>query len=130
MKLRALKGIGRGSLCSIILYCLLVFILSIIMMSLNVDEKYYKFLYSFISLLALAAGSVFSAKYNGKRGFLMGFAVSIIFSFFLASITFLSTGKIEINGELLKRILIDGILGIFCGSLGVNLWHKLCKYIH
>ena len=91
------------------------------MMSLNVDEKYYKFLYSFISLLALAAGSVFAAKYNGKRGFLMGFVVSIIFSFFLASITFLSTGKIEINGELLKRILIDGILGIFCGSLGVKL---------
>ena len=121
MELRALKGIGRGSLFSIIIYCLLVFILSIIMMALNIDEKYYKLLYSFISLLALAVGSIFAAKYNGKKGFLMGLAVSMIFSLFLATITFLSTGEIQINGEFLKRILIDGILGILCGTLGVNL---------
>ena len=39
----------------------------------------------------------------------------------LGGVSMPTQGKIEINGELLKRILIDGILGIFCGSLGVNL---------
>lgn len=121
MKLRALKGIGRGSLFSIILYCLLVFILSIIMMSLKIDESYYKFFYSFIAFLALAIGAVFAAKYNKKRGFIMGFFVALIFSIFLALVTFLSTSEIIINGELCKRMGINLLVGIICGSLGVNI---------
>lgn len=121
MQSRSIKGIFRGTLVSAILNVLLLIILSIIMINTNIDEERYNLIFYLICEGSLALGALYGAKYSEKKGLIIGICISLIFS--IVMWIFISvSGDIQfLSNGIIKKTLINVIVGAVSGVIGVNL---------
>ena len=118
---RCIKGILRGSIVSVILSIIFLIILSIVMINTDLDEQKYNIVYGLITSASLSLGALYAGKYTKKKGIIIGLSVSIIFSL-LMNFFISVTGDVDFLGtEMLKKSMINAVVGVISGVLGVNL---------
>ena len=115
------RGIIKGSVISIIFFCILLLIISILMMIFDFSKVTYKVMYSIISNIALISGAFIAAKINKRKGLVTGLIVGIIFYIFLSVVSFLIKGDMSVIGENIYTLVLSGVIGLVSGILGVNI---------
>lgn len=121
MQSRSIKGILRGSLVSVILNILLLIVLSIIMINTNIDEGKYNVIFYLICEGSLALGALYGAKYSEKKGLITGICISLIFSMIMWIFISISGDIQLLSNGIIKRTLLNVVVGAVGGILGVNL---------
>ncbi|NLK95509.1 MAG: TIGR04086 family membrane protein [Clostridiales bacterium] len=118
---RYFKIILKGLLISIIITFAFLLVLSLIMVIFDLPEDKYNFIFGLISIIALVIGSVISAKYNEKKGFITGGVLGILFFIFIFLLSSIINGDMSFDTSDVIRFFMYFFVGTVSGILGVNM---------
>ena len=116
-----LKSILKGIVTSTIILLFMLLLLSIVMTKFDLTEKVYNVVYIVITTLSLVIGAVFSAKWNGRKGWLVGLVSGTLFYIVTYVLGGLVNGTFDFSTVQLYKILGSAIIGLISGILGINL---------
>lgn len=115
------KGIVRGFLVSVIMTFFLMILLAIIMVIFDFSESTYNYINKFITIGALVIGTFVGAKVNGKKGWITGIVLGILFFVFIVLLKSIIIGKISFVGKTFTTLLFYIGVSTVSGILGVNI---------
>ena len=115
------KGIVRGFLVSAIMTFFLMILLSIIMVIFDFSEGTYNYINKFITIGSLVIGTFIGAKIKGKKGWITGMILGIIFFIFIVLLKSIIIGKISFVGKTFTTLLFYIGISTVSGILGVNI---------
>ncbi|MGG7176458.1 TIGR04086 family membrane protein [Clostridium paraputrificum] len=118
---KILKSVFKGLMGAVLLALILLLILSLIMTKFDLTEKVYSIVYVVITALSLVIGSVFAAKCNGRKGWLTGFLVGLMFFVCIHILGAIATGNISFDMAEMYKLGASITIGTIAGILGVNL---------
>lgn len=111
----------KGSLISIIISLIALFIFSIILTYADVSESIIPIVIIVISNLSILLGSIFCNKKIDKNGILNGMAVGLIYLLVIYVASSIAIKSFSFNLKTIIMILCSMISGILGGIIGVNL---------
>jgi putative membrane protein (TIGR04086 family) len=121
MEGKALVKVGNGVLRAVIITLLLLaglaFVMSIKDVSLQVVSVYYLV----ATCISILYGSVYAARKNNRKGWLVGLLVAFIYMAIIYLVAALFFQDITLSGKDLLRIVIALFVGALSGMLGINL---------
>jgi putative membrane protein (TIGR04086 family) len=111
----------KGTLRGVILTLIMLGVLSIIMSFKELSSQFISVYILVVTCLSIIFGSIYTARKNNEKGWIMGFLVSVCYMLilYLASIIFFRDLSFGI-GDIL-RIIIAVVVGTLAGMLGINL---------
>lgn len=113
----ALEGVLRGFIITVIL--LLIF--AVVMTFLDVSEGICSIYYLVATILSIMYGSIFAVKKTGKRGWLTGLLVALIYMVVLYTVSVISGNGAVVGVDRLERLGLALVTGVFSGMMGINL---------
>ena len=115
------KSVLKGTTGSLIFSFIGITVLSILMTKLVFSKGIFNMIYVIISLCSLSLGAIIGAKKNESKGWLVGFAVAIVY--YLVLFILASSFSSETTFKLfdLAKLGIMLVVGTLAGMLGINL---------
>lgn len=116
-----IKHVIKGALCSIIIAVILELIMAIVMTKFDLSQSVLNVSSVVVTCLSLVIGAVIAAKAHGNKGWMVGFAVGLIYyiAVYSVGIIFGADASLGMN-ELYRFIMAIGV-GTLAGMIGINL---------
>ena len=116
-----LKAVFSGSLISLILTVILIFICAIIYYFSNISQSVVNLIIFFIVILSVFWGSFITSKNVSSRGFLYGLMTAVFYFIIIISAAFIINKNFSLSGNILSMLGGGICAGILGGILGVNM---------
>lgn len=113
----AVEGVLRGFIITVVL--LLIF--AVIMTFVDVGLRIRYIFYIITNILSIMYGVIYAVRRIGKRGWLVGIGVTVLYLFILYIVSVISGNSAAISSYGIKRLLLDLIVGILSGMIAINL---------
>ena len=116
-----LASVLKGVVGSLAVTVILIGILSLVMTFVDISTAVFTGLYVGITSISLVIGTIIAAKLYGRKGWLVGAAVGIVFyiALYLLGIIFGSGTSLDVAD--LMRFGLGVVVGVLSGMLGINL---------
>ncbi|MGL4772451.1 MAG: TIGR04086 family membrane protein [Clostridium sp.] len=115
------KSVVKGTIGATLLTLLLLLILSLLMMKFEFSTIIYNWAYTGVSVFSLALGAIIAAFINEEKGWLVGLNVAFFYYLLFLVITSVMFGGVEITSLLFMKFLLNLVVGILGGMVGINL---------
>lgn len=115
-----LKRIIKGSVFSILLTIVLLFIFSILLTYTNINENITPIVLITITALSILIGSIMSSLHISKNGIVNGALVGIIYIAFIYLLSSIIIGNFSLNTYSLIMIIASILAGAIGGIIGIN----------
>lgn len=115
-----LKRIIKGSVFSILLTIVLLFIFSILLTYTNINENITPIVLIAITALSILIGSIISSLHISKNGIINGALVGIIYIAFIYLLSSIIIGNFSLNTYSLIMIIASILAGAIGGIIGIN----------
>ncbi|WP_299997532.1 TIGR04086 family membrane protein [uncultured Clostridium sp.] len=112
-----LKGVVGAGAIVIILTAIFSLVMSFVEISPSIDSA----INVIITSLSLIFGTILAAKLYGRKGWLVGLSVGILFYIALYGIGILFGAEATLDLNDLIKFLLCVVVGILSGMLGINL---------
>lgn len=120
-----LKRIIKGSVFSILLTIVLLFIFSILLTYTNINENITPIVLITITALSILIGSIMSSLHISKNGIVNGALVGIIYIAFIYLLSSIIIGNFSLNTYSLIMIIASILAGAIGGIIGINQKSKI-----
>ena len=116
-----LASVLKGVVGSLAVTVILIGILSLVMTFVDISTAVFTGLYVGITSISLVIGTIIAAKLYGRKGWLVGAAVGIVFyiALYLLGIIFCSGTSLDVADFM--RFGLCVVVGVLSGMLGINL---------
>lgn len=115
------RNVLKGVIGAISVTILLTAILSLVMTFVDINSSMFSVIYVFITSIGLIFGTILAAKLYGKKGWLVGLSVGVLFYISLYAIGVLLGEKATLGVYVLVKFSLCILVGILSGMLGINL---------
>ncbi len=115
--LPAVEGVLRGFIITVIL--LLIFAVVMTFIDIGLTARY--IFYVITNMLSIMYGVIYAVRRIGKRGWLVGIGVTLLYLFILYVVSVISGNSAAISSYGVKRLLLDIIVGALSGMIAINL---------
>lgn len=119
--LSAVEGVLRGFIITVIL--LLIF--AVIMTFIDIGSRVRYIFYVITNILSIMYGVIYAVRRIGKKGWLVGIGVTLLYLLILYVVSIISGNSAAISSYGVKRLLLDLIVGALSGMIAINLWESL-----
>jgi putative membrane protein (TIGR04086 family) len=113
--------VGNGVLRAVFITILLLSILTLIMYNTDVGPQVISVYFLVTTCVSVLCGSIYSAKKNNRKGWMVGLFVAFLYMIILYLIQAIFFQDFAITGKDLLRLLIALFVGALSGMLGINL---------
>lgn len=120
-KNRSLITIMKGTLISVILTLVLLFILAIVLTYTKVSESMIPAAIIVITAISLLIGSTIANKKMKKNGILNGGIIGVIYLLTIYIVSSAVSGSFSLGWKSIIMVLTGMIFGIIGGVIGVNI---------
>lgn len=112
-----------SSFLGIVIMLLCIFIFSILMTKVDIDDKYVSLMSTVALCVGAYTGGYIASKFKKKNGLIMGLVTGLIIYFliFLLAVIF---AKINISFGIITKLIITVICATVGGIIGVNSKHR------
>jgi putative membrane protein (TIGR04086 family) len=115
--LPAVEGVLRGFIITVIL--LLIFAVMMTFIDIGLRVRY--IFYVITNILSIMYGVIYAVRKIGKKGWLVGIGVTLLYLFILYVVSVVSGNSAAISSYGVKRLLLDLIVGALSGMIAINL---------
>ena len=115
--LPAVEGVLRGFIITVIL--LLIF--AVVMTFIDIGLRVRYIFYVITNILSIMYGVIYAVRKIGKKGWLVGIGVTLLYLFILYVVSVVSGNSAAISSYGVKRLLLDLIVGALSGMIAINL---------
>lgn len=115
------RNVLKGVVGAISVTILLTAILSLVMTFVDINSSMFSAIYVFITSIAVIFGTILAAKLYGKKGWLVGLSVGVLFYISLYAIGVLLGEKATLGVDVLIKFSLCILVGTLSGMLGINL---------
>ncbi|AGY75501.1 TIGR04086 family membrane protein [Clostridium autoethanogenum] len=115
--LSAVEGVLRGFIITVIL--LLIF--AVIMTFIDIGSRVRYIFYVITNILSIMYGVIYAVRRIGKKGWLVGIGVTLLYLLILYVVSIISGNSAAISSYGVKRLLLDLIVGALSGMIAINL---------
>ncbi|OBR92405.1 hypothetical protein CLRAG_24500 [Clostridium ragsdalei P11] len=115
--LPAVEGVLRGFTITVVL--LLIF--AVIMTFIDIGSRVRYIFYVITNILSIMYGVIYAVRRIGKKGWLVGIGVTLLYLFILYIVSVVSGNSAAISSYGVKRLLLDLIVGALSGMIAINL---------
>ena len=115
--LPAVEGVLRGFIITVIL--LLIFAVMMTFIDIGLRVRY--IFYVITNILSIMYGVIYAVRKIGKKGWLVGIGVTLLYLFILYVVSVISGNSAAISSYGVKRLLLDIIVGALSGMIAINL---------
>jgi putative membrane protein (TIGR04086 family) len=113
--------VGNGVFRATIITIIMLVILSIIMSFSDVSRQVISVYYLVATCVSIIYGSIYAARKNNKKGWLVGILVAFFYMLVLYLISMLIFKDTALQMKDLLRLVIALVVGTLSGMLGINL---------
>lgn len=115
------RNVLKGVVGAISVTILLTAILSLVMTFVDINSSMFSAIYVFITSISVIFGTILAAKLYGKKGWLVGLSVGVLFYISLYAIGVLLGEKATLGVDVLIKFSLCILVGTLSGMLGINL---------
>ncbi|WP_406541685.1 TIGR04086 family membrane protein [Clostridium ljungdahlii] len=115
--LSAVEGVLRGFIITVIL--LLIF--AVIMTFVDIGSRVRYIFYVITNILSIMYGVIYAVRRIGKKGWLVGIGVTLLYLLILYVVSIISGNSAAISSYGVKQLLLDLIVGALSGMIAINL---------
>lgn len=116
-----LKAVFSGSLISLILTVILIFICAIIYYFSNINQNVVNLIIFFIAILSVFSGGFITSKNVSSKGFLYGLMTAVFYFIIIIAAAFIINKNFSLSANILTMLGGGICAGILGGILGVNM---------
>jgi len=116
-----IKNSGKGVFVSFISTIVMMLVLAMIMSFMDLSTKSLYVGYVVVTCISIVFGSIYSAKRNGSKGWLVGLLVGILYYILIGIISSIATGSMALGLFDFYRFIFAVAIGLLSGMLGINL---------
>ena len=116
-----LKAVFSGSLISLILTVILIFICAIIYYFSNISQNVVNLIIFFIAILSVFWGGFITSKNVSSKGFLYGLMTAVFYFIIIIAAAFIINKNFSLSANILTMLGGGICAGILGGTLGVNI---------
>ena len=113
--------VGNGVLRAVIITLLLLVLLAAIMSATDVGLQVISVYYLVVTCISILYGSIYAAKKNKRKGWMVGLLVALLYMIILYLISAIFFQDLAFTGKDLLRLAIALFVGALSGMLGINL---------
>lgn len=113
--------VGKGALRSTVITIALLIILTIVMSLKDLSPQIISVYYLLVTCASIIYGSIYAAKKNNKKGWLVGLLVSVLYMVILYVLRFVFQHDDSITSKDFIRLALALLVGTLSGMLGINL---------
>ncbi|MFL0194392.1 TIGR04086 family membrane protein [Clostridium sp. WILCCON 0269] len=115
--LPAVEGVLRGFIITVIL--LLIF--AVVMTFIEVSSRASYIFYLITTILSIMYASIYAVRKIGRRGWLIGILVTLLYLCVLYVVSIISGNSIAVGADGIRRVVLALIVGALSGIIGINL---------
>lgn len=115
--LPAVEGVLRGFIITVIL--LLIF--AVVMTFIEVSSRASYIFYLITTILSIMYASIYAVRKIGRRGWLIGILVTLLYLCVLYVVSIISGNSIAVGVDGIRRVVLALIVGALSGIIGINL---------
>lgn len=115
------KNSGKGVVVSLISTIIMMILLALVMSFMDMSTKALYVGYIVVTCISIVFGSIYSAKRNGSKGWLVGLFVGIIYYLLIGVISSIVKGAVDLGLFDLYRLIFAMAIGLLSGMLGINI---------
>jgi putative membrane protein (TIGR04086 family) len=117
----ALIKVGNGVLRATIITLLLLVLLAAIMNFNEIGSQVLSVYYLVVTCVSILYGSIYAARKNKRRGWIVGILVALLYMIILYLISAIFFQDLAFTGKDFLRLAIALLVGALSGMLGINL---------
>lgn len=118
---RYIGSVAKGVLRAIIATVFFVILLSIVMSFIFPDIKTLSVAWVVITCISILLGSIYAARRNGEKGWLVGLGVAFLYYIGLLILSAVFKDMVNFSIADVYRMLIALVIGVLSGMLGINI---------
>lgn len=113
--------VGKGALRSTVITIVLLIILTVVMSVKDLSPQIISVYYLLVTCASIIYGSIYAAKKNNKKGWLVGLLVSMLYMVIFHVLRFVFQQDDSITSKDFIRLALALLVGTLSGMLGINL---------